>query len=62
MEATTSTQYCKMVAPVRDSSGRIRFEQPRVLREVSNLDRRMFLVQFEDGGTTFLFPDEVILS
>ena len=62
MEATTTTaKYCKMVAPIRDSSGRIRFEQPRVVREVSNLDRRMILVQFEDGATTFLFPDEVIL-
>ena len=61
MEATTTTKYCKMVAPIRDSSGRIRFEHPRVVREVSNLDRRMILVQFEDGATTFLFPDEVIL-
>lgn len=62
MEPTLSTKHCKMIAPIRDSYGRIRFEeQPHILREVRYLDRRMFLVQFEDGGTTFLFPNEVIL-
>jgi hypothetical protein len=34
-------------------------EKPRILREVNNLNRRMFLVEFSDGRTTFLFPDEV---
>jgi len=63
MEHTPSTnQYCRLNAPVRDHDGRIHFqEHPRVLRKVSNLDRQMFLVQFEDGATTFLFPDEVTL-
>jgi len=37
-------------------------EKPKVLREVINLDRRMFLVQFGDGSTTFLFPDEVSIE
>jgi hypothetical protein len=26
------------------------------------LDRRMYLVQFDDGATTFLFPDEVVIQ
>jgi hypothetical protein len=63
MENTQSaTQFCKLNAPVRDHAGRIHFqEHPRVLRKISNLDRQMLLVQFEDGATTFLFPDEVTL-
>jgi len=48
---------------VRDRQGLSRFnERPIVLREVTNLDRRMFLVQFDDGSTTFLFPDEITLD
>ncbi|HLW70024.1 MAG TPA: hypothetical protein VKS22_05325 [Candidatus Binataceae bacterium] len=51
---------CHLLRPVRDQEGRTRFdEKPLILREVNNLDRRMFLVQFENGSTTFLFPDEV---
>ncbi|MGH7814167.1 MAG: hypothetical protein ACREQI_09215 [Candidatus Binataceae bacterium] len=51
---------CKLVKPVRDHEGRPRVgEHPRILREVDNLDRRMYLVQFDDGATTFLFPHEV---
>jgi hypothetical protein len=62
MEAAHHTQHCKLIAPVRDHAGRIRFqEEPRVLREINNLDRRMLLVQFADGATTFLFPNEVTL-
>jgi hypothetical protein len=56
-------KHCKLQKPVRDHEGRSRFnEQPRILREVNNLDRRMFLVQFDDGATTFLFPDEVVIQ
>ena len=56
-------RHCKLQRPVRDHEGRSRFsEQPRILREVNNLDRRMFLVQFDDGATTFLFPDEVVIQ
>jgi hypothetical protein len=48
---------------VRDHDGRSRFsEQPRILREINNLDRHMYLVQFDDGATTFLFPDEVVIQ
>jgi len=32
------------------------------LRQIRNLDRSMYLVQFADGATTFLFPDEVALD
>jgi hypothetical protein len=55
-------RYCILKRPVRDREGISHFnERPKVLREVINLDRRMFLVQFEDGSTTFLFPDEVTI-
>jgi hypothetical protein len=61
-EAVTG-KFCKLQKPVRDHEGRSRFsEQPRILREVNNLDRRMYLVQFDDGATTFLFPDEVVVE
>jgi len=52
-----------LLRPVRDHDGRSRFgEEPRILREVDNLNRRMYLVQFPDGATTFLFPDEVVID
>jgi hypothetical protein len=54
---------CRLLRPVRDHEGRNRFgEKPRILREVTNLDRHMYLVQFDDGATTFLFPDEVAME
>ena len=34
-------------------------ENPEVVREFDNLGRRMLLVRFDDGATTFLFPHEV---
>jgi hypothetical protein len=53
-------RYCLLLKPVRDREGKMRFsEKPRILREVNNLNRRMFLVEFSDGRTTFLFPEEV---
>jgi hypothetical protein len=56
-------RYCLLKRPVRDRDGVNHFnEKPKVLREVVNLDRRMFLVQFCDGSTTFLFPEEVTLE
>jgi hypothetical protein len=56
-------RYCRLLKPVRDRDGRSRFsEQPRVIRELDNLGRRMYLVQFSDGSTTFLFPDEVVVE
>ncbi len=54
---------CRLLKPVRDHEGRSRFnEEPRVVREIENLGRRMYLVQFNDGATTFLFPDEVVVE
>jgi hypothetical protein len=53
-------RHCRLLRLIRDREGRNRFkEQPLILREVNNLDRRMYLVQFDDGATTYLFPDEV---
>lgn len=64
MEALNSQEvagrHCHLLRPVRDHEGNTRFnESPTILREVNNLNRRMFLVQFADGSTTFLFPDEI---
>ena len=53
-------KLCKLTFPIRDHEGRTRFmEHPKILRQFQNLDRTMYLVQFEDGKTTFCFPDEV---
>jgi hypothetical protein len=53
---------CRLLRPIRDREGRTRFlERPRILREIDNLDRRMYLVEFADGVTTFVFPHEVAL-
>ncbi|HXW84136.1 MAG TPA: hypothetical protein VEJ86_07005 [Candidatus Binataceae bacterium] len=56
-------RHCRLLRPVRDHEGRSRFgEKPKILREVNNLQRKMFLVQFNDGATTFLFPDEIVVE
>lgn len=58
-----SGKRCRLLKPVRDHEGRARFgEQPTILRQINNLDRSMYLVQFSDGATTFLFPDEVAVD
>jgi len=68
MLANTNTEmvvglHCRLLKPVRDHEGRSRFtEKPRIIREVNNLDRHMYLVQFDDGATTFLFPSEVVVE
>lgn len=55
-----SENRCRLLRPIRDREGRARFrEQPRILREMENLERHMFLVEFEDGATTFVFPHEI---
>jgi hypothetical protein len=60
MEGAEAQKRCHLALPIRDRSGRVRFrENPEVLREVDNLGRRMLLVRFDDGATTFLFPHEV---
>lgn len=56
-------RHCRLLRPVRDHEGRTRFgEQPTILRQIKNLDRCMYLVQFSDGATTFLFPDEITVE
>jgi len=60
---TVVGRHCSLLRPVRDQEGRSRFnERPVILRQVNNLGRRMLLVQFDDGSTTFLFPDEVTIE
>jgi hypothetical protein len=62
-EAVVVGRQCRLLKPVRDHEGRTRFaEHPRILKEVSNLGRRMYLVEFADHATTFLFPDEVAVE
>jgi len=56
-------RHCLLKRPIRDREGVNHFnEKPTVLRQIMNLERRMFLVEFEDGATTFLFPDEVTIE
>jgi hypothetical protein len=63
MENAQTEKRCRLVGSIRDHNGRVRFgEQPTILREIDNLDRHMFLVKFDDGATTFLFPHEVVLN
>ena len=51
---------CRLLRPIRDREGRLRYEErPRFLRRITNLEREMFLVRFDDGATTFVFPDEI---
>ena len=55
--------HCMLKRPVRDRDGVNHFhEKPKVLRELNNLGRRMLLVEFSDGSTTFLFPEEVSIE
>ncbi len=57
---TQTDNHCTLLRPIRDREGRTHFrEQPRIVRELDNLDRHMFLVEFEDGATTFVFPHEI---
>jgi hypothetical protein len=56
-------RYCLLKRPIRDRQGVIHFnEKPRIVRQVVNLDRLMLLVEFNDGSTMFLFPEEVIIE
>ncbi len=60
---TTIGRHCRLLSPLRDRQGLSRFkEQPRIVGELVNLGRHMYLVQFDDGSTTFLFPHEVIIQ
>jgi hypothetical protein len=60
MEAPQNTRRCQLARPIRDRSGMVRFrESLEIVRELENLGRRMLLVRFDDGATTFVFPHEV---
>jgi hypothetical protein len=60
MEAAQSLDRGRLTMPVRARNGKVRFgETPEILWEVENLGRRMLLVRFDDGATTFLFAHEV---
>ncbi|MGH7781553.1 MAG: hypothetical protein ACREQR_17200 [Candidatus Binataceae bacterium] len=64
MPAQTVAGKCReLLTPVRDHEGRTRFhETPHILQEIDDLGRHMFLVQFEDGATTFLFSHKVVIK
>ncbi len=53
---------CRLLVPIRDRTGRTRFEEtPSVLWDLFNLGRHMYLVQFADGTTIYVFQHEVEL-
>ena len=59
-QSTFTARRCRLLRPVRDRHGNVHFgELPLILRELVNLGRQMLLVQFGDGSTTFVFPEEV---
>lgn len=59
-QSVTNGRRCQLLRPIRDRQGRIHFgEVPVILHELVNLGRQMLLVQFGDGSTTFVFPEEV---
>lgn len=59
---TTLGHHCRLLRLIRDREGRAHFgEQPRILQEMENLGRHMFLVEFNDGARTFVFPHEIAL-
>ncbi len=58
----STEKHCRLKRPVRDRAGRTHFgETALILREVHNLGRLMYLVRFDDGNTTFVFPEEIEL-
>jgi hypothetical protein len=60
--ATTNPKrkYCRLLEQVRDHEGHIRYaEAVEIVKEIDNLGRHMYLVRFDDGSTTFVFPHEV---
>lgn len=60
-EVVAAGTTCRLLRPIRDREGRLRYEEhPRILRRITNLEREMFLVRFDDGATTFVFPDEIV--
>jgi len=59
-DVAVTGMHCRLLRPVRDREGHSHFtEQPLILKEIKNLDRHMYLVKFDDGATTFVFPHEM---
>jgi hypothetical protein len=59
-QSNSAARRCRLLRPIRDRLGQVHFgEFPIIPRELVNLDRQMLLVQFGDGSTIFVFPDEV---
>jgi hypothetical protein len=59
-ESVVESRRCSLVRPIRDHEGRLRFhETPVIVKQVTNLGRLMYLVRFDDGATTFVFPNEI---
>ncbi len=59
-QSGVSGKHCHLRWPIRDRAGHNHFhEDPVILREVDNLERRMYLVRLNDGAETFVFPDEI---
>lgn len=49
----------KLVRPVRPKEGKQYFkEQGKIIKEIDNLGRTMFVVLFEDDVSVILFRDE----
>ena len=62
-ETSMNGKHCHLCRPIRDRAGLNHFrEDPIILRELDNLERRMYLVQFDDGAETFVFPWQVELQ
>ncbi|HTY54015.1 MAG TPA: hypothetical protein VMB26_02380 [Candidatus Binataceae bacterium] len=60
LEVAVTGKHCTLLKPVRDREGHTHFsERPLILQEIKNLDRCMYLVKFDDGATTFVFPHEM---
>ncbi|HWY36166.1 MAG TPA: hypothetical protein VNX68_16090 [Nitrosopumilaceae archaeon] len=63
MQETLTGKHCKLLKPIRDHDGRSRFnESPIIVREMDNVDRHMYLIKFDDGATTYVYPEEVTIK
>jgi hypothetical protein len=59
-QSSVSGKHCNLRWPIRDRAGHSHFdEEPVILREIDNLERRMYLVRFNDGSETFVFTGEL---
>ena len=59
-ETAISGKRCRVTRPLESVSGRIeRFAEGRIRYVTQNLDRLLFLVEWDGGGSTMLFPDEL---